>query len=359
MRDIFDGTERNSRTFSGDELEKNIDDILGGKIHEVGGVVSCQSPQFESCPYDCRQLPMPTGAGCWGNKVNETACAKYPVQCKYVPSIDDVDIDQAKLALCAKPDETPDEVATSFCKTILPMKNNCNTGLIQYKSGRTTLSIDSDGSCNLPDKCYQCDINPDGSISCPSECNQLLSSCHINPNTVLKSVQGNCLDSKPSCRVVFREDFDNDPKARGTGITNCGYDLNRERWKGNDVAKDTAACPASLNPEESCVYILPKDGSLCTSCLFIEEDYQFAPPMLKTCQDLCSDTTAKSVSTGGFTQLAGEGYSGMTDVREASKFFIPAYLLPLLNLTVTIMFIKTFSTMLGGDIEIPGLSKVF
>jgi hypothetical protein len=38
---------------------------------------------------------------------------------------------------------------------------------------------------------------------------------------------------------------------------------------------------------------------------------------------------------------------------------LPAYVLPLFNIVATLVFIKGLSTILGGDIEIPGISKVF
>ena len=49
---------------------------------------------------------------------------------------------------------------------------------------------------------------------------------------------------------------------------------------------------------------------------------------------------------------------GREDIKSISKMMIPAYVLPLLNILVTLMFIKTFSQILGGDIEIPGVPKV-
>jgi hypothetical protein len=38
---------------------------------------------------------------------------------------------------------------------------------------------------------------------------------------------------------------------------------------------------------------------------------------------------------------------------------IPAYLLPLFNIVATLVFIKGLSGLIGGDIEIPGISKIF
>ena len=50
---------------------------------------------------------------------------------------------------------------------------------------------------------------------------------------------------------------------------------------------------------------------------------------------------------------------GRAEIQNVAKLIIPAYLLPLFNIVATLVFIKGLSTMLGGDIEIPGISKVF
>ena len=49
----------------------------------------------------------------------------------------------------------------------------------------------------------------------------------------------------------------------------------------------------------------------------------------------------------------------MPEIQEVSKLMIPAYVLPLFNIVATLIFIKGLSAFLGGDIEIPGLSKIF
>jgi hypothetical protein len=54
-----------------------------------------------------------------------------------------------------------------------------------------------------------------------------------------------------------------------------------------------------------------------------------------------------------------EGNIGKPEIVNVGKLMVPGYLLPLFNILVTLMFIRSVSKMLGGDVDIPGLSKVF
>jgi hypothetical protein len=60
-----------------------------------------------------------------------------------------------------------------------------------------------------------------------------------------------------------------------------------------------------------------------------------------------------------YTKIDEEGLVGTSEIKNVSKLMVPAYLLPLFNIVATLIFIRTFSGMIGGDIEIPGISKIF
>jgi hypothetical protein len=95
-------------------------------------------------------------------------------------------------------------------------------------------------------------------------------------------------------------------------------------------------------------------------CLFTQESYAFTPPINTQCGDLCrpSDNTP-ATDPGAFTKIGESGLVGVPEIQEVSKLMIPAYVLPLFNIVATLIFIKGLSAFLGGDIEIPGLSKIF
>jgi hypothetical protein len=113
--------------------------------------------------------------------------------------------------------------------------------------------------------------------------------------------------------------------------------------------------------EQSCIFIVPKETGNCEECLFVNDFLNFNPPVIFDCTMLCGDEMPgpTAISSSDFAKLSSKGMYGTEDIKSISGFILPAYILPLFNILVTIMFIKTFSPLLGGDIEIPGLSKVF
>ncbi|MFH2106245.1 MAG: hypothetical protein ABII22_03215 [Candidatus Micrarchaeota archaeon] len=341
-----------------DQLELKLENLIAGQEgnENIGTITSCNATFYASCPQLCRQLPLPTGASCWGNLESEKGCSAYPEECKLKQIIEDPVPE--KVELCAREGEA--NPTSSFCKTILPMKSDCDIGTARFvyitkrfnEDFPDTFSIDSEPiGFNLPDSCYSdCSYDNEGVLKCPDSCtNQLRNwGYEISPyfGFRVEQTSGNCLLAKPSCRVVYRESYDANHGARGTGEKEC--DINAR------------TCPASLDPYQSCVYILPKNGAQCSDCLKVEEDYQYSPAIRKTCADLCGAgmNKGKASTTGDIVKNSGSDYVGPEDVKNVSKFMIPAFVLPLMNILVTLMFIKTMSAMLGGDIEIPGLSKV-
>ena len=123
-------------------------------------------------------------------------------------------------------------------------------------------------------------------------------------------------------------------------------------------------CKASLTAEDSCIYVLPDpdliNAEQCNSCLFVPQAFTFDPPVYNNCADLCSPNPSgpPRVSPADFARRTKEGMIGPEDIKSVASLLLPAYVLPLLNIVVTLMFIRSFSNMLGGDIEIPGLAKI-
>jgi len=95
--------------------------------------------------------------------------------------------------------------------------------------------------------------------------------------------------------------------------------------------------------------------------MFVDDTFTFSPPTVLDCGLLCTGARPipTYIDTGDFAKLSSKGMYGRPEMKNVASLMLPGYLLPLLNILVTVMFIETFSPMLGGDIEIPGLSKVF
>lgn len=189
--------------------------------------------------------------------------------------------------------------------------------------------------------------NPDTYLArCPSECRvvpPLRANCDVSQT--LGETTYNCLDSKDYCRYARSNDLNSRP-------TGCESDL------------ASYFCPASLTANDSCVWVLPSrallDSHACDRCLFIPQEYQLSPPINTNCESACSGNTQgpRKISPSEFTRRSSEGMVGKEEIKSLSALYLPAYLLPLLNLVMTLIFIRGFSQFLGGDVEIPGLARI-
>lgn len=168
-----------------------------------------------------------------------------------------------------------------------------------------------------------------------------------------------CKNADPKCKVQYYT-YDMETGQRTLVPVYPDYCSDEEIAKAA-----TCPMPEDINDPnaayESCMYIVPTDLSNCGKCLFADAPFTYTVPVITDCNVLCGDeiVAPPPISASNFAQMSSEGMYGEEDIKSVSGFMLPAYLLPLFNILVTIMFIKTFSPLLGGDIEIPGLSKVF
>ncbi len=90
------------------------------------------------------------------------------------------------------------------------------------------------------------------------------------------------------------------------------------------------------------------------------------PPLRNNCEELCSDSQLSMRIGNPYEMMAnlmgnsvGIGPRHLPiDVLALVVIYVPAYVLPLLNIVVLIASIRTLSVFLGGEIEIPGLVKL-
>lgn len=264
-----------------------------------------------TCDAPCRILPYPYGNDECAKYITQYACSKLTDNCKIKRLVKN--IDQKQYNSC------PAE-----CKIIPPLKNDCKG---------------SNAKAGFP----------------PS----------VTPSNELPSpLVDMCLDSRFDCRVWYRdgtwapqkkmdeleakakEAKEEEKEAYAATIEKCGFAKN---------------CQQSNIPENSCVYIYPTPNNPnCGSCLTLEKAYLYNPPIRteEECKQLCTPQPKKTMTTGDTVPLLVEGNVGPSILTNVSKLLVPVYLLPLFNILVTVMFIRSFSKFLGGDIEIPGLAKV-
>ncbi|MEW6528492.1 MAG: hypothetical protein AB1391_01240 [Candidatus Micrarchaeota archaeon] len=158
-----------------------------------------------------------------------------------------------------------------------------------------------------------------------------------------------------SCRIALRTNIAdvNDTSGRPS---QCVLD-------SSPYKQATLNCKASLDPYQSCMYIMPDfPDDRCQGCLNVTNDYcLFKPPIVNDCGSECTEESILKptlLNPAEFAKKSGDGMFGREDIKNVSRLVFPAYFLPLINIIVTLMFIRGFSPIFGGDIDIPGYLKV-
>ena len=299
------------------------------------------------CPVECREVPYPYGSPLCGSKDVQRACSWLRQDCKlyrFVP------IDSSKPAeYQIKTTEMAN--CPTACKIKPALKSNCDyIGSWNFYHPLAGSWVSDEVSSQAPGHYTSCkgDANFLGACS-DLEATDPGSNSEFLGHQYREAVTGyNCLYSRFDCRVVM-------PGLYGlekADITEAASDLAHEK------CDNAYSCPVNIaDPLESCVYYYPSDPAACAQCAVTEEAYLYDPPLRVDCSTVCSKSPQPQGNEAGFSTII-EGNVGKPEVINVAKLLVPAYLLPIFNTLVVVMFIRSFSKMLGGDIEIPGLAKV-
>ncbi len=351
---------------------------------------TCPYGSAGKCPAACRELPYSSTTPSCASLENQTYCANLPLQCKvlrYVPNA----VSDPQYTQCP-----------ASCKVVPPLKSNCNSGKCLNSSfdcriaNRNNLAIrptrqagttpaqialcnnakDCPASLTAESSCVyvmpetgRCD---DLCPGCPAYCRMVgqVGGTHPAPVNLAnlpeecKNVAGsalstectNCVTLHDSCAVNITFINAIAPVSPSTACSSCPVE---KRLLSSDLAPDYTDggcsmenCPADYRA------ILPM--STCEACLFTEDSYTYLPAIETRCSDLCTPpNNAPASSAGDYMNIGGGGLVGTPEIQDVAKLMLPIYILPLFNIVATLVFIKSLSGFLGGDIEIPGLSKVF
>lgn len=141
------------------------------------------------------------------------------------------------------------------------------------------------------------------------------------------------------------------------------YNLSAACWKfpacsdkdGDNECDSQKAC-TGYGPDKA------EPSARCNSCFGVSTGAcLYSPPVVTECNEECDETGEDSplkVSPAEFAKKSQNWMFGRQDIKNVASLLVPAYLLPLLNVAVTLIFIRTFSPIFGGDIEIPGWARV-
>ncbi|MDD5022866.1 MAG: hypothetical protein PHU63_01730 [Candidatus ainarchaeum sp.] len=381
------------------QYDSIYDVVLSGqeaKTTKGKTIAPCGWPENEEdskgCPSECRGIPYPALSDTCNDPDVRSACDALPDVCKRnlvmdVNALEGVYLQQWEMC--------PDE-----CKTIPALYENAGGDCggvwrdykrytsgacgVDYWNSDSEANAKADSHCtgefqslfgSAPMEVYygdfccvgtgndgECEYRGDGNYwknwQSGASCNEDIKiwCCYVDPTEPCKNV-----DSR--CRINY---YEIDASGKKVLVMDGNDRVFPDYCSDEDIEKaETCPIPADINSPDaayqSCIYISPKDTSNCAKCMFVDDPFTYTVPVIVDCPALCGEelSTPPSISSSDFAKQASEGMYGKEDIKSVSGFMLPAYLLPLFNILVTVMFIRTFSPLLGGDIEIPGLSKVF
>jgi hypothetical protein len=122
----------------------------------------------------------------------------------------------------------------------------------------------------------------------------------------------------------------------------------------------------SGEPNPTAFYIIPEivftNPEHCEPCIYVlDKGLTYQPEQVfLNCQTMCGTAGGAAYSYEDPATMTNQvdGFVGTTEMKSVSKLAIPAFLLPIFGLAVTLMFIQALSPMLGGDIDIPGMMRM-
>jgi hypothetical protein len=99
---------------------------------------------------------------------------------------------------------------------------------------------------------------------------------------------------------------------------------------------------------------------MCENCFNCELDCTYYPAVRTDCSTVCSDEALAGPVNIGPQDFIKKlpGAQGQLDVKNVGTLMVPALVMPLFCLVIVIAFIRVFSPVLGGDMEIPGLGRI-
>ncbi|MBU0528099.1 hypothetical protein KKE92_06460 [Candidatus Micrarchaeota archaeon] len=339
-------------------------------------VISCNAGAYANCPQLCRELPYPASVSACINTSagTEMACQQLPVECKVIRYIADSQINWEEYNKCP-----------ASCKVTPPLNSNCGIDPLCVQSSpdcRLTYNDDLDWRPHKTAKSLEIELRCALASHCNASTVATESCVFVLPRT--GNCNDLCIDCPAHCRITGANPANMQPDCKeGDAIkpacVSCVESCKITIENLGNLPEDCGACPDEkrvLTPSLPNAYITgdcdpsvcPFDGdhrmtiprNTCETCLFTEESYMYDPPINARCTDICAPSNNVPVKEpGSYTKIGEEGLVGKEEIKNIAKLILPAYLLPLFNIVATLVFIKGLSGILGGDIDIPGISKVF
>jgi hypothetical protein len=377
MKDVYS----NFSTMDANVASAIIDGLIPSATGSNGSangktVYSCYTPTYALCPQACREIPYPSSMPSCTNDTTQAYvyCAALPRECKVIRYVEEIDT--------VEYNNCPDS-----CKVVPPLKSNCANGNCLISSydcrmayrddltwrptktsdngavtGRCAWAADCPASLTAEDSCVfvvpRTGSCSDLCLTCPAYCGVTGASAANLPASC-KDGDGNILAACTSCTdscMVDITNIQNLPNA--SECSTCPAERRILEPSMPDIYLNGDCSPTNCPLDSDHRVAIPRNT--CETCLFTEESYMYTPPINMRCSDICAPSDNAPVKdAGSYMNIGGDGLVGREEIKNVAKLILPAYLLPLFNIVATLIFIKGLSGMLGGDIDIPGISKVF
>lgn len=389
--------------------------IYGDKLFEGGGEcpaecgyqpsnkAPCNSSAYDDCPSGCRELPYPYIIANCSAPATELACMDVPRECKVVRNTSvasDCDLCPMDCRITAPLD------GTSNCQKCFVSTSSddpqsipfsCRVALrktITYRNASAPGGFST--AEDLSGRIEQCLIEtPQDAIDIYGEdynntYAEATRNCPANNTDAYK----NCMyvvPDIPDCECTNKSCCINSPDStcklysvttayttyEKDGITPAGTSYNTTIMYTCAAGQESTCLNYTgarfwNNDSETCTCSTgsgcKSPAQTCNNCFNVSNEYCLFgtgtgqnPHINPDCPGECSETGTTNpalLTAGEFVKKSGEGMYGREDIKNVSKFLLPAYLLPLMNIVVTLMFIRGFSPIFGGDIDLPGYAKV-
>jgi len=199
----------------------------------------------------------------------------------------------------------------------------------------------------------------------PSNCKQCPENCRITGlDGTCGQEEGTVDCSEEACPSVCRRPVTINDTCQEYNAQNANCKDCPALCRRNQETEQPNSCKGNLGcSAESCTsecWLDAAPAGLCSSCFDCPLDCTYYPAVRSDCSEVCSDEALAgpvNVAPDDFIK-ALPGAAGEADAKNVGLLMVPALVLPLFCIVIVVAFIRVFSPLLGGDIEIPGLGRI-
>ncbi len=322
----------------------------------------------EICPSKCRTLPYPRTDPDCASTYTEYQCREIvPGECFHIPYANMSD------PLLAGLEEIDTEACPEECRPVVGLKKEgCDIGYGFVLNRFDTVEdvdaqMEEDGYTGqlLSEACEE--KYEDNSVLLAAFCVPEVSADNTLKALGFRDLED--LEEEVEKTVIWEEGCPSQcrwiksnggPPIECADNPYCDYNINAGSvWSAARMAWDNGELEGQKQAaKQSCYTIIPSDvftSEECESCNFLKDPgFASYPPVHQKCAALCGKAKSVAISKEGDNNAVG-GFAGPGEMKAVTQLVVPSLILPLFNLAITFMFIRSLSPILGGDVDIPGM----